>query len=340
MTGPGERAVGGPGPLPSLSLVIPAFNESARLAAGLGRLHHAVHSGALDARSCEFVLVDDGSTDDTSARATDLLADLPHVQVVRLPVNHGKGAAVRAGVAAAGAPLIAFGDADMAIDPAQVPLFVDALERNDLAIGSRAAAGAAVDKASIRRSASNRAFNLWVNAVTRLSLADTQCGFKAFRAPAAKLLFHCTVTERFAFDVELLVLARRLGLTIAEVPVRWSRVEGSRITLRRDAIPMARDVLRAARLASAAPPVPALRLKVPAGGDGPRMENYAARLPVLAEPDGTELVLCPLMDDDAVSSLATALHTDHPDAMVEATTVTAASLCDRAPLRLPWSATG
>ena len=68
-----------------------------------------------------------------------------------------------------------------------------------------------------------------MNVVTRVSLSDTQCGYKAFRAPAAKLLFHCSITERFAFDVEILTLARRLGLSIAEVPVHWSRVPGSRV---------------------------------------------------------------------------------------------------------------
>ena len=104
----------------------------------------------------------------------------------------------------------------------------------------------------------NRAFNRLVNTVTRVSLDDTQCGFKAFRAPAAKLLFHCSVTERFAFDVEILSLARRLGFTIAEIPVRWLRVKGSQIRPLKDARSMARDVVRAGRGAAWAPPVPSL----------------------------------------------------------------------------------
>ena len=107
----------------SLSLVVPAYNEGSRLAAGFSRLREAVASGAIDPRTTEFVVVDDGSTDDTSEQAAALFAPFPHVQLVRLAKNQGKGAAVRAGVAVATAPSIAFADADMAIDPAQTPEF-------------------------------------------------------------------------------------------------------------------------------------------------------------------------------------------------------------------------
>ena len=110
----------------------------------------------------------------------------------------------------------------------------------------------------------NRAFNRLVNTLTRVSLDDTQCGFKAFRAPVAKLLFHCSVTERFAFDVEVLSLARRLGLSIAEIPVRWLRVKGSQIRPLKDARSMARDVVRAGRGAVWAPPVPSLTVTLAA----------------------------------------------------------------------------
>ena len=170
----------------TLSLVIPAYNESQRLEAGLGRLREAVDNGSIDPASTEFVLVDDGSTDDTGARAESLLEPYPHVQVVRLETNHGKGAAVRAGVTAATAPMIAFADADMSIDPSQTPEFMRALAEADVAIGSRAAVGASVDVPSLRRSVMNRSFNGLVNMLTRVSLSDTLCGFKAFRAPAAK----------------------------------------------------------------------------------------------------------------------------------------------------------
>src|ERR1019366_7421675 len=114
-------------------------------------------------------------------------------------------------------------------------------------------------------------FNRLANALTRVSLSDTQCGFKAFRAPAAKLLFHCSITERFAFDVEILSLARRLGLRIDQVPVHWSRIRGSRVRPLADAGSMTRDVIRASRRTTLAPPVAALKLKpqLPAGGGDP-----------------------------------------------------------------------
>ena len=107
-----------------LTLVIPAFNEARRFDDGVTRLLAAVTSGGIDPETTEFVVVDDGSTDDTAARAETLFGQFPHRRIVRLAENKGKGAAVRAGVTAASAPLIAFADADMAIDPSQTPEFL------------------------------------------------------------------------------------------------------------------------------------------------------------------------------------------------------------------------
>jgi hypothetical protein len=285
----------------SLSLVIPAYNEAARLPAGLARLDQAVAVGSIDPTTTEFVVVDDGSTDATSETARQLLSPYPHVRSVRFDRNRGKGAAVRAGVAAANGPFIAFADADMAIDPAQTPLFVDALGRVDVAIGSRAARGASVDRPSISRSAMNRVFNRFVNVLTRVSLDDTQCGFKAFRAPAAKLLFHCSVTERMAFDVEILSLARRLGLSIQQVPVQWLRVGGSRVRSWSDSRSMVRDVLRTRRTPHSAPGIECFRV-TPVASAEPALGRMARQLPVLDEPDGRVLVLCPLTDQTAIAS--------------------------------------
>ena len=327
----------------SLSLVVPAYNEGSRLAAGFSRLREAVASGAIDPGTTEFVIVDDGSTDDTSEQAAALFAPYPHVRLVRLPENQGKGAAVRAGVAVATAPSIAFADADMAIDPGQTPEFQRALGGADLAIGSRAAFGASVDRASLRRSLMNGIFSTLVNALTSVSLDDTQCGFKAFRAPAAKLLFHCMVTERFAFDVEILALARRLGLPIAEVPVRWLRVKGSRIRPWSDARSMTRDVLRAGRGAKSVRPVPTLAVTFPRGpGPDPSSSLEALRrgvapwLPVLDRGDRGILVLCPLMSDPKIEEMAASLSARHGGAVLERSTLTLAQLYAMAPLELPW----
>jgi hypothetical protein len=327
----------------SLSLVIPAYNEGPRLAKGFSRLRHAVASGAIDPGDTEFVVVDDGSTDDTSELAAALFAPFPHVRLIRLPDNQGKGAAVRAGVAVASAPSIAFADADMAIDPEQTPKFQRALAGSDLAIGSRAAYGASVDRSSFRRSMMNSIFSKLVNALTSVSLDDTQCGYKAFRAPAAKLLFHCTVTERFAFDVEILALARRLGLPIAEVPVRWLRVRGSRIRPWSDARSMTRDVLRAGRGAASVPPVPTLAVTFPSGpGADPSTSLDALRsglapwVPVLRRGDRGILVLCPMMNDPRIEETAASISARFEGAVLERSAVTLTQLSDMAPLALPW----
>jgi dolichyl-phosphate beta-glucosyltransferase len=334
-----ESGLPGQTPL-SLSLVVPAYNEGRRLEAGVTRLRTAIEAGAISAQTTEFIVVDDGSSDDTTAEANRLFSAFPHVRHVRLPENRGKGGAVRAGVAVASAPVIAFADADMAIDPAQAPDFVGSLSTADLAIGARADPESSVDRPSLQRSVMNRAFNRLVNVLTHVSLADTQCGFKAFRAPVAKLLFHCSVTERFAFDVEVLSLARRLGLSIREVPVRWLRVEGSQIRPWTDARSMVHDVTRAARGAALAPPIPTWAVKVPGehpGATTPR-DSLRALLPpgrpILVPDDGPILVLCPLMDEAAIEATARQIAARYPGAAFERTATTVAQLIALKPLSL------
>jgi len=331
----------------SLSLVIPAYNEGPRLEDGVARLRVAIAAGAIDPETTEFIVVDDGSTDDTTERAGDLFSSFPHVRLLRLSENHGKGGAVRAGVAAATAPFIAFADADMAIDPGQTPQFLRALAQADLAIGSRAASGASVNRSSLRRSLMNRTFNRLVNVLTSVGLDDTQCGFKAFRAPVAKLLFHCSVTERFAFDVEILSLARRFGLVIAEVPVQWLRVQGSQIRPWTDARSMAGDVVRARRGGASVAPVPTLSLKLPGAAPHAVSDAHASAsppalslppgLPVLPQSGGGLLVLCPLMSEAGVDATAAQIIARCPGAAVERTALTVAQLGRMAPLSVTWA---
>jgi dolichyl-phosphate beta-glucosyltransferase len=329
-----------PGPTLSLSLVVPAYNEGARLDDGVSRLRKAIATGAIVPETTEFVVVDDGSTDDTSARARDLFSSFPHVQILRLPHNLGKGGAVRAGVAASSAPIIAFADADMSIDPGQTPQFLHALATADLAIGTRAAVGASVNRSSLHRSLMNRSFNVLVNVLTRVSLHDTQCGFKTFRAPVAKLLFHCSVTERFAFDVEILSLARRFGLDIAEVPVQWLRVQGSQIRPWVDARSMAGDVFKASRRAVSAAPVPTLTVTWARAGDGLSCGELRHVLPpgvpVLPGRNGAILVLCPLMSEPQIDATAAHIATVGTGASIGRTAMTTAQLGEMAPLTMTW----
>lgn len=229
---------------PELTIIVPAFNEAARLGDGMRRFESAVESGAIDLETTELIVVDDGSTDATEATARKLLAPLPHHRVVRKPVNRGKGAAVRTGVAVATGACTAYMDADMAIDPVAVPLLLDGLASHDVAVGSRALPDSMVESSYAVRSLMGRLFNQLVTTGTGLGLRDTQCGFKGFRTPVARLLFHLATIDRFAFDVEVLTHARRLGLSITEVPVHWRHVPGSTIHPLHDSLRMLSDVYR------------------------------------------------------------------------------------------------
>jgi hypothetical protein len=266
-----------------LTIVVPAFDEAHRLGAGMRRLEAAAASGAVDLDRTEVVVVDDGSSDGTAAEAGKLLAPLPHHRVIRLPSNQGKGAAVRAGVASSRSTYTAYMDADMAIDPMAVPLLVDGLGTHDVAIGCRALADSMVETTYVVRSLMGRLFNELVTAGTGLGLKDTQCGFKAFRTPVARLLFHLVRIDRFAFDVELLSRARRLGLTVTEVPVHWKHVEGSTVHPLHDSLTMLSDVYRSRRGLLAGPPVATLSVRSPGTG-GESVAELAGRVTdVLAE---------------------------------------------------------
>ena len=242
----------------NLSLVVPAFNEAPRLTETAVRLADAVAGGMIDPSSTELIVVDDGSTDGTAWVAQRLLAPtFFRMQVLRLPQNSGKGAAVRAGAAAATAPIIAFTDTDMSVDPTQIPLLLAGVRGADVVIGSRSMSDSFVECDSVHRVVMGRAFNLLVTTLTDIGFRDTQCGFKAFRTPVARLLFHLMVVDRFAFDVEILYLAQQLGMQISEVPVQWRESENSKVRPLSDSVSMVLDVLRL-RFRKSLPPIPAL----------------------------------------------------------------------------------
>lgn len=226
---------------PDLSIVVPAFDEAERLPDALPQLVDRLRPAGT---STEVVLVDDGSGDATAAVAQSFLEALPRARILRLDQNRGKGAAVRVGVAAASGRVIAFMDADLATDLDDLPDLVAALDAAHLAIGSRSVPGAVTAGATLDRRTMGRAFNRLVRATTGVTMRDTQCGFKAYRAPVAKLLFGLSREEGFAFDVEALALADRLGFLTAEVPVHWHQVPGSHVKRLSDTVRMATGVLR------------------------------------------------------------------------------------------------
>ncbi|MHB8663079.1 MAG: glycosyltransferase [Acidimicrobiales bacterium] len=218
---------------PRLSVVLPAYGEERRIADTVRRVRAALEPlGEL-----EIVVVDDGSTDATASAAKGAQAD----QVVRLPVNQGKGAAVRAGVLAARGSTVAFTDADLAYSPAQIATLVDEVEKGwDVVVGSRHSVRAPVGM----RDVGHLVFNAATRVVLDRRFADTQCGFKGFHHEAARRLFARARVDRFAFDVEMLWLAGHLGMTVEEVPVELDRPEGSTVRFSVDALRMLRDLAR------------------------------------------------------------------------------------------------
>jgi hypothetical protein len=300
-----------------LTIVVPAFNEAHRLAEGFKRFDAAVADGAVDIERTEVLVIDDGSTDDTAGTARALVTHFPHHRVISHPRNRGKGAAVRTGVSLARGAWTAYMDADMAIDPRAIPLLVDGLRANDLAIGSRALADSMVESTYALRSVMGRLFNRLVTTGTGLGLQDTQCGFKALSTPAARLLFHLVRIDRFAFDVEILARARRLGLRITEVPVQWKHVAGSTVHPLHDSVTMLTDVYRSRLGLLPTPPVPAVTVQATSGQ--PDIDGLAERvgavvadsLPGVPVPVVTDrravVVLLPLSDPADPAVVQTAL---------------------------------
>jgi dolichyl-phosphate beta-glucosyltransferase len=321
---------------PALTLVVPAYNESDRLDAGSGRLWGAVEGGAIDLDRTEVLVVDDASHDDTAQRAGRLLAGVPRLRVVRLRRHAGKGACVRTGMALARGSRIAFTDADMAIEPRQLPALVGALDEGDLAIGARGLAGSSVDVTDAVRGAGAKAFSWFVNFVTNVHLEDTQCGFKAFRAPVGRLLFHWSVIDGFAFDVEVLSLARQLELTVREVPVHWLRVQGSSIRALRDPLAMVRDVA-VSRLRRPRGTVAGLQLG-PVTDGSPALAQLVGMLepgvPILTWADGTVTALFPLCSDAVVRDVERRVRQAWPALPCRRTAFGFHELCALAPL--PW----
>ncbi|MBA3778980.1 MAG: glycosyltransferase [Chloroflexi bacterium] len=227
-----------------LTIVLPAFNEEARLGAALDELFGYLGadggrgSGAPPvAGPWQVLVVDDGSTDDTTDLVERRLEAQPGadgrpgvLRVLRIP-HGGKGAAVRAGMLAAEGELVVFTDADLATPADQIPLLVAALADHDVALGSRV-----LPDGSDRRTSQpfyRRALGFIFHALASIwvtgRVPDTQCGFKGFRRTVARDLFARQEIESIVFDAEVIHLARRRGYRIALVPVQWSDKRGSRM---------------------------------------------------------------------------------------------------------------
>jgi dolichyl-phosphate beta-glucosyltransferase len=228
-------------PNSTLSIVIPAFNEEARLAP---TVRGAVAAVRARGGNGEVIVVDDGSRDGTSALVQRLAADLPEVRLVRLAANHGKGYAVRSGMLNTTGELALFADADGATPWDQLARLEAAVAAGaDVAIGSRALTSAETNvQARWYRRLIGRTYHKLVEMLTVRGFRDTQCGFKLFRGAVAHDLFARMRMDGFSFDVEVLLMAQRGGHRVVEVPVNWVHQPGSRVNLVRDSLRMARDL--------------------------------------------------------------------------------------------------
>ncbi len=234
---PKERSGSGP----KYSIVIPAFNESARIPATLESVVDCIRSRAWRA---EVIVVNDGSTDRTAEVVRAFAARAPEVRLLENPGNRGKGYSVRAGMLEARGEVALFTDADLSSPIAEAERLFAALDAGaQIAIGSRwLEAGRQTQRQPLYRQFFGRCFNAVTRMVMQLPFADTQCGLKAFTREAAQIVFRLQTIERWGFDPEILFIALRRGFRVVELPVSWAHDERTRISYLRDGIRMLQEI--------------------------------------------------------------------------------------------------
>ena len=226
---------------PRLSIVIPAYNESARIEATLKRVMSCAETQGWDA---EVLVIDDGSKDDTAAIVSRWMELHPRLHLIKNPGNRGKGYSVRNGLLQAAGDVVLFTDADLSSPMEEANQLVAALDQGaDVAIGSR---WMQRERQTIHQPLYRQFFGRCFNAITRrvmgLPFKDTQCGFKAFKREAAQVIFRLQRIERWGFDPEILFIARKLKYKIIEVPVTWGHDERSRMSYLKDGMKMLEEL--------------------------------------------------------------------------------------------------
>lgn len=228
---------------PKYSIVIPAYNESARIRSTIEKILAHMQRNCW---SAEILVVNDGSMDDTAQIVQNYASENPALHLVENPGNRGKGYSVRNGMLHANGEVILFSDADLSSPIEEADKLFSAIQAGaDVAMGSRwLRVELQTQRQPLYRQLFGRIFNLALRIILGLHYRDTQCGFKAFTRQAAQSIFPLQQIERWGFDPEILFLARRFGFKIEEVPVRWAHREGTRISPLRDGLRMFVELLR------------------------------------------------------------------------------------------------
>lgn len=223
-----------------LAVIVPAYNEEPRLERSLHRLREYLSEQSYE---WEVVVVDDGSTDDTAEIARCVGEAEGRVRLISYMPNRGKGAAVRTGMLDAEADWLLLCDADLAAPIEEVEKLFAA--GKPIAIGSRPLRESRLEvRQPWWREFAGRSFNFAVQVLSIRGIKDTQCGFKLFSSKAARDIFARCRFDGFSYDFEALMVGRALGYEIAEVPIRWSHQEGSKVRLIRDGMRMLRDLVK------------------------------------------------------------------------------------------------
>lgn len=214
-----------------ISVVIPAYNEESRLSTTILALKKGLPGS-------EIIVVDDGSADRSA-----VIAEKLGCRVLKHERNMGKGAAVKTGILSARSEMTLVTDADLAAPLTELPKLLAAINEGDVAIGSRMAPGAEVRRATFLRKVAGEIFSFLTWRITGLNIRDTQCGFKLFRTGAAKRIFNQVGCQGYAYDVEALLVAKKLSLIVKEVGIKWEDQPGTKVRLGRDSLRMLRELL-------------------------------------------------------------------------------------------------
>lgn len=222
-----------------LSLLIPAYNEEKIIESTLEKVLNFLSKKKY---SWEVIVIDDGSIDLTSLKAKKFNKD--GVKVVRYEINRGKGVALKEGVQRAKGDFIIFSDADLSVPISNIDKFLTTLKKADVVIGSRRIPGAKIlVHQPLIREALGRGYTWLTKFVTGVSVADFTCGFKGFSQKSAKEIFSKTIICRWAYDSEILFLAKKMNYKLAEIPVEWSNREDTRVVLRNVILESLKDLI-------------------------------------------------------------------------------------------------